>query len=117
MFSLTAILSNPETDNWMDVITFQSEDIKVNQKENLKPILGREPSQEEKREKEILERNNRKKAGILMGKLHDDMMFLDKIAKHPALQKNILMLKEEDMRAQPRDIDKVEKNIFVPNED
>ena len=86
----------------MDVITFQTEEIKVNQKENMKPIIVREPSQEEKREREILERNSRKKTGILMGKLHDDMMFLDKISKHPALQKNILMLKEEDTRSQPK---------------
>ena len=44
-----------------------------------------------------------------MGKLHDDMMFLDKIANHPALQKNILILKEEEKngKASSKDIDKV----------
>ena len=89
-----------------DVITFQSEKMKINLKENTKPLLLKEPSEEEIQKKEMLERNNRKKAGILMGKLHDDMMFLDKLANHPALQKNILMLKDEE---QPRDIDKVQQ--------
>ena len=89
-----------------DVITFQSEKMKINLKENTKPLLLKEPSEEEIQKKEMLERNNRKKAGILMGKLHDDMMFLDKLANHPALQKNILVLKDEE---QPRDIDKVQQ--------
>ena len=42
-----------------------------------------------------------------MGKLHDDMMFLDKIVNHPALQKNILILKEENQKSPTKDIDKV----------
>ena len=45
--------------------------------------------------------------GLLMGKLHDDMMFLDKIVNHPALQKNILILKEENQKSPTKDIDKV----------
>jgi len=46
-----------------------------------------------------------------MGKLHDDMMFLDKIVNHPALQKNILILKEENQKSPTKDIDKVLKEI------
>ena len=46
-----------------------------------------------------------------MGKLHDDMMFLDKIVNHPALQKNILILKEENQKSPTKDIDKV-KNFW-----
>ena len=95
-----------------DVITFQSEQMKINLKENTKPLLLKEPSEEEIQKKEMLERNNRKKAGILMGKLHDDMMFLDKLANHPALQKNILVLKDEE---QPRDIDKVQQYFWPEN--
>ena len=97
---------NPDSQNWMDVITFQQEDINSNEKENSKKSsVFQEETDQEIQRKEIREKNNRKKAGLLMGKLHDDMMFLDKIANHPALQKNILSLKDE--KAPPKDIDKV----------
>ena len=103
---MPGILVNPDSRNWMDVITFQQEDIKSNEKENSKKSsLFQEETDQEIQKKEIMEKNNRKKAGLLMGKLHDDMMFLDKIANHPALQKNILNLKDE--KAAPKDIDKV----------
>ena len=44
-----------------------------------------------------------------MGKLHADMMFLDKIANHPDLQKNLLVV-GEDKKSQ-KDIDNVLKEI------
>ena len=103
---ISGILVNPDSQNWMDVITFQQEDINSNEKENSKKSsVFQEETDQEIQRKEIREKNNRKKAGLLMGKLHDDMMFLDKIANHPALQKNILSLKDE--KAPPKDIDKV----------
>lgn len=103
---ISGILVNPDSQNWMDVITFQQEDINSNEKENSKKSsVFQEETDQEIQKKEIREKNNRKKAGLLMGKLHDDMMFLDKIANHPALQKNILSLKDE--KAPPKDIDKV----------
>jgi hypothetical protein len=36
-----------------------------------------------------LEKGN-KTAGLIMGKLHEDMMFLEKLAYHPALTKDLL---------------------------
>ena len=101
------ILVNPEYHNWMDVINLHQEQEKIQEKENTPGYTG--PSEEEIHLQEIKKKNNRKKTGLLMGKLHDDMMFLDKIANHPALQKNILILKEEEKngKASSKDIDKV----------
>ena len=105
------ILINPEYHNWMDVINLHKdqEQVKIQEKENRPESLFSETSEEEIHLQEIKKKNNRKKTGLLMGKLHDDMMFLDKIANHPALQKNILILKEEEIngKASSRDIDKV----------
>lgn len=103
------ILINPEYHNWMDVINLHQEQDKIQEKENTPGSLFTEPSEEEIHLQEIKKKNNRKKTGLLMGKLHDDMMFLDKIANHPALQKNILILKEEEKngKASSKDIDKV----------
>ena len=106
------ILSNPEYQNWMDVITFQQVEVTSQEKENLKPVQTiptafKEETEEELQMQETKKKNNRKKTALLMGQLHDDMMFLDKIANHPALQKNILILKEEDGKAPQKDIDKV----------
>ena len=106
------ILSNPEYQNWMDVITFQQVEVTNQEKENLKPVQSiptafKEETEEELQMQETKKKNNRKKTALLMGQLHDDMMFLDKIANHPALQKNILILKEEDGKAPQKDIDKV----------
>ena len=95
----------------MDVINLhQEEQVKIQEKENTPgAALFTEPSEEEIHLQEIKKKNNRKKTGLLMGKLHDDMMFLDKIAHHPALQKNILILKDEEQngKASSKDIDKV----------
>ena len=94
----------------MDVINLhQEEQVKIQEKENTPGALFTEPSEEEIHLQEIKKKNNRKKTGLLMGKLHDDMMFLDKIANHPALQKNILILKDEEQngKASTKDIDKV----------
>ena len=95
----------------MDVINLHQEEVKIQEKENIPgpESLFTEPSEEEINLQEIKKKNNRKKTGLLMGKLHDDMMFLDKIANHPALQKNILILKEEEKngKASSKDIDKV----------
>ena len=44
-----------------------------------------------------------------MGKLHDDMVFLDKIAKHPALQKSLLVV-DGDKKSK-KDYDIVLKEI------
>jgi hypothetical protein len=44
-----------------------------------------------------------------MGKLHADMMFLDKIANHPDLQKNLLVVGED--KKNQKDIDNVLKDI------
>ena len=46
---------------------------------------------------------------LLMGKLHADMMFLDKIANHPDLQKNLLVVGED--KKNQKDIDNVLKGI------
>ena len=117
------ILSNPEYQNWMDVITFQQVEVTSQEKENLKPVQSiptafKEETEEELQMQETKKKNNRKKTALLMGQLHDDMMFLDKIANHPALQKNILILKEEDGKAPQKDIDKVKhfpsKNQGLP---
>ena len=112
----------------MDVITFQQVEVTSQEKENLKPVQTiptafKEETEEELQMQETKKKNNRKKTALLMGQLHDDMMFLDKIANHPALQKNILILKEEDGKAPQKDIDKVDitfpiqkskTSIYVP---
>ena len=74
-------------------------------------ILTKEPVEtlEKKKAKDTKERNERRKTGLLMGKLHADMMFLDKIANHPDLQKNLLVV-GEDKKSQ-KDIDNVLKEI------
>ena len=108
----------------MDVITFQQVEVTSQEKENLKPVQTiptafKEETEEELQMQETKKKNNRKKTALLMGQLHDDMMFLDKIANHPALQKNILILKEEDGKAPQKDIDKVKhfpsKNQKLPS--
>ena len=63
----------------------------------------------EKKVRERREKNEDKKTGLLMGKLHDDMVFLDKISKHPALQNNLLMFGEDKTKL--RETDKVLKVI------
>ena len=96
----------------MDVISCQKEE-EIKQPEIKKTLeVSFEPNPSNNTHLvELKEKNKRKKAGILMGKLHDDMMFLDKIAKHPALQKNMLILKDEENNSVPKDIDKVLKEI------
>ena len=96
----------------MDVISCQKEE-EIKQPDPKKTFeVSFEPkSSIDTQQKEMKEKNKRKKAGVLMGKLHDDMMFLDKIAKHPALQKNMLILKDEENNSAPKDIDKVLKEI------
>ena len=44
-----------------------------------------------------------------MGKLYEDMMFLDKIANHPDLQKNLLVYGE--LKDNQRDVENVLKEI------
>ena len=83
----------------------ETKKVRMRLREKQQDEEGERMLKKEIQKKEIMEKNNRKKAGLLMGKLHDDMMFLDKIANHPALQKNILNLKDE--KAAPKDIDKV----------
>ena len=116
-FYITEILVNPEYHNWTDVINLHQEQVKIQEKESTPGSVFTGPTEEEIQLQEIKKKNNRKKTGLLMGKLHDDMMFLDKIANHPALQKNILILKDEDKngKASSKDIDKVWK-IYWPLE-
>ena len=91
----------------MNVIEFQP--VEANTADKLKSkrqnYFYENQSEEELQLKEMKERLEKKKTGLLMGKLHDDMIFLDKIANHPALQKNILMEKED--KPPQKDIDKV----------
>ena len=54
------------------------------------------------------DRREHKKTGLLMGRLHEDMMFLEKIVNHPSLQKNMLVLDEGKNK---KDVDSVLKNI------
>ena len=63
----------------------------------------------EKKIRERRETTENKKTGLLMGRLHDDMIFLDKISKHPSLQKNLLMFGEDKQKL--RETDKVLKVI------
>ena len=62
-----------------------------------------------KKNRERKEKNERKMTGLVMGKLHEDMMFLDKLANHPALQKNLLTF-EIEMK-EKRDIENSLKGI------
>ena len=100
------LLEDESSKNWRDVLTVQPAIIKQDFKIDLK---NSKDDLEKKKAKETKEKNERKKTGLLMGKLHDDMMFLDKISKHPALQKNLLVV-EEDKKSQ-KDIDNVLKEI------
>ena len=59
--------------------------------------------------------DNEKKTGRIMGKIHQDMVFLDKIAKHPALQKNLLL--EGENRKSRKDIENVLQEIRGAAED
>ena len=74
-------------------------------------IMTKEPieTHEKKKAKDRKERNERRKTGLLMGKLHADMTFLDKIANHPDLQKNLLVVGED--KKNQKDIDNVLKEI------
>ena len=47
--------------------------------------------------------------GLVIGKLHDDLMLLDNLANHPALQKNLLTF-EIEMK-EKRDIENSLKGI------
>ena len=64
----------------MDVIEFQPPEADNNEKLKSKnpDILYDRQSEEEVQLKEMKDRQEKKKTGLLMGKLHDDMIFLDK---------------------------------------
>ena len=64
----------------MDVIEFQPPEADNNEKLKSKnpDILYDRQSEEEVQLREMKDRQEKKKTGLLMGKLHDDMIFLDK---------------------------------------
>ena len=97
-------MRSEDTQNWNDATEPQPVEANSNEKLEKKShsFLSENKSEEKVQGKE---RQEKKKTGLLMGKLHDDMIFLDKIAKHPALQKNLLPVKED--RPAQKDIDKV----------
>ena len=100
------LLKDDKSKNWLEILTVSQDDYPeethIKKKKTLEYIAM-------KKEIETKKKNERKKTGLLMGKLHEDMMFLDKIAKHPALQKNFLVLGED--RKNQKDIDNVLKEI------
>ena len=100
----------------MNVIEFQPVEANNNEKLKCKSqnFFYERESEEELQLREMKERIEKKKTGLLMGKLHDDMIFLDKIAKHPALQKNILVVKEDS--PPQKDIDKVKGDLSLLNQ-
>ena len=134
-------MRSEENYDWHNVIQFQPMEDSNAHKPTRKSqnLLYEKQSEEELEVAELKDRQERKKTGLLMGKLHDDMIFLDKIAKerfrnrfskpfislglkcrnvwtisgaspqHPALQKNLLEVKED--RPPPKDIDKVRLEI------
>ena len=98
------LLDNEETKNWRKILTVTpAEEVSTT---DIK--LKKKPSKISKSQ-EIREKKEQKRAGLLMGKLHDDMMFLDKIANHPDLQKSLLSFGEE--KRNQKDVDKVLKDI------
>ena len=64
----------------MNVIEFQPPEADNNEKLKSKnpDILYETKSEEEVQLKEMKDKQEKKKTGLLMGKLHDDMIFLDK---------------------------------------
>ena len=104
---LGKLLEDEETKCWLEILTVTATaDVEIDPS-----LVNRKPLKNQKRNKEIKkkEKNERKKTGILMGKLHEDMMFLDKIANHPALQKSLLDVDEESKKK--KDIDHVLREI------
>ena len=88
-FDYLEILKSEDSQNWMNVIEFQPPEADNNEKLKSKnpDILYETKSEEEVQLKEMKERQEKKKTGLLMGKLHDDMIFLDK-----GRFKNILLI-------------------------
>ena len=79
-------MRSEENNDWHNVIEFQPLDqLDLNNSHKLtgksRNFLYEKQSEEELEVAELKERQERKKTGLLMGKLHDDMIFLDKIAK------------------------------------
>ena len=79
-FDYLEILRSEDSQNWMNVIEFQPPEADNNEKLKSKnpDILYETKSEEEVQLKEMKDRQEKKKTGLLMGKLHDDMIFLDK---------------------------------------
>ena len=102
------LLEDEESKNWIDILTVNPDVIKTDIDTKL---MTKAPVEnlEKKKAKDTKERNERRKTGLLMGKLHADMMFLDKIANHPDLQKNLLVVGEDEKNQ--KDIDNVLREI------
>ena len=101
------LLDNEQTEHWRDILTISKgiePEICISEKKK----QGKENSVTRcKREKKV--KNEQKLNGLIMGKLHDDMVFLDKLANHPALQKNLLVIGVENKDKQ--DVENVLKDI------
>ena len=76
-------MRSEENYDWHNVIQFQPMEDSNAHKPTRKSqnLLYEKQSSEELEVAELKDRQERKKTGLLMGKLHDDMIFLDKIAK------------------------------------
>ena len=101
------IVDNEQTEHWRDILI-----IETNTENEALNTEHKKPPKENsltKKNRERKEKNERKMTGLVMGKLHEDMMFLDKLANHPALQKNLLTF-EIDMK-EKRDIENSLKGI------
>ena len=98
------MLKDPILCNWRDVLEIcsSSHTLQAEKPHHENQFLYEE-SKNDMIKKEEKERSDRKQTGLLMGRLHQDMLFLDKISKHPALQKNILKVGEEQDKLKEMD--------------
>ena len=79
------MINDKQTEYWRDTLeTAESEAYNAGKKDTPEENIATRKNREKK------ERNERKVNGLVMGKLNEDMLFLDKLANHPSLQNNLL---------------------------
>ena len=86
------LLDDEQTQQWREIMKTRKNEAGLERTEKKKPVTENPAGQKNRERKQKIEK---RMTGLIMGKLHEDMMFLDKIANHPALQNNLLA-KESD---------------------
>ena len=82
------MIDDKQTEYWRDTLeTAENEAYNVGKKDTTEEIFTTQKNREKK------EINERKVNSFVMGKLNEDMIFLDKLANHPSLQNNLLKYK------------------------